>query len=70
MALTNVTVAEEALSLSALERAGLIRLLVQSLKEDPRTDEEIKSDLPQRLNALVSGNDSGLTFEEVFGRPL
>lgn len=70
MALTNVNVAEDALSLSPLERADLIRLLIQSLKDDPRTDDEIKFDLTQRLAALVSGNDSGLTFEEVFRRPL
>jgi len=67
MALTNLAVAEEALSLSPSERADLARLLIQSLKDDPRTDPEIRADLAQRLAELVSGEDSGLTFEEVFG---
>jgi putative addiction module component (TIGR02574 family) len=70
MALTNLAVAEEALSLSAVERAGLAKLLIQSLEDDSRTDAEIKEDLTQRLKDLISGKDSGLTFEEVFGRPL
>lgn len=69
MALTNLAVAEEALSLSPVERAGLAKLLIQSLKDDPRTDDEIKADLIQRLKDLVSGQDSGLTFQEVFGGP-
>jgi len=67
MALTNLSVAEEALSLSPVERAGLAKLLIQSLKDDPRTDDQIKADLTQRLKDLVSGLDPGLTFEEVFG---
>jgi putative addiction module component (TIGR02574 family) len=69
MALTNLTLAEEALSLPVVERAGLTRLLIQSLEDDPRTDAEIKSELARRLEALVSGRDSGLTFEAVFGCP-
>ena len=70
MALTNLAVAEEALSLSPAERADLARLLIESLQDDARTDDQIKEDLKQRLEALVSGKDSGLTFQEVFGRPL
>ena len=70
MALTNVAVAEEALSLPPTDRADLAELLIQSLQDDPRTDAEIKAGLAQRLNDLVSGKDSGLTFGEVFGRPL
>ena len=69
MALTNLAVAEEALSLAPTERADLSRLLIQSLKDDPRTDLEIKAELAQRQEDLVSGKDSGLTFEEVFGSP-
>lgn len=69
MALTNLAVAEEALSLSPAERTDLARLLIQSLKDDPRTDSEINADLARRLNDLISGKDSGLTFEEVFGNP-
>ena len=70
MALTNLAVAEEALALPPPERADLARLLVQSLQDDPRTDAEIKTDLLERLDQLMTGQDSGLTFEEVFGRPL
>jgi hypothetical protein len=36
--LTNLAVAEEALSLSPAERADLARLLIQSLEDDSRTD--------------------------------
>ena len=70
MALTNLAVAEEALSLAPAERADLAKILIQSLQDDPRTDAEIKEDLAQRLKDLVSGKDSGLTFEEVFGSRL
>jgi putative addiction module component (TIGR02574 family) len=70
MALTNLAVAEEALSLSPVERADLARLLIESLLDDSRTDEQIRKDLRQRLESLLSGKDPGLTFEEVFGHPL
>lgn len=69
MALMNLDVAEEALSLSSAERANLAKLLIQSLEDDSRTDAEIKADLTQRLKDLISGEDSGLTFAEVFGSP-
>jgi putative addiction module component (TIGR02574 family) len=59
--------AEEALALAPAERAGLAKLLINSLEDEPHTDAEIKADLAQRLTELVSGRDSGLTFEEVFG---
>ncbi len=67
MALTNLALAEEALSLLPAERAELAKLLILSLEDDPRTDEEIKADLARRLNDLISGKDPGLKFEEVFG---
>ena len=67
MPLTNLGVAEEALSLGPAERADLAKLLVQSLEGDSRTDAAIKADLTRRLEALVSGKDAGLTFNEVFG---
>jgi putative addiction module component (TIGR02574 family) len=69
MALTNLAIAEEALSLSPVERADLAKLLIESLHNDPRSDEQIREELKQRLEMLVSGKDAGLTFEEVFGRP-
>lgn len=67
MALTNPAIAEEALSLLPAERAELAKMLIQSLEDDPRTDEEIKADLARRLKDLISGKDPGLKFEEVFG---
>lgn len=70
MALTNVALAEEALSLSPAERADLAKLLIQSLEGDRRTDEDIKAELTRRLEELTSGKDTGLTFEQVFERPL
>ena len=70
MPLTNVTVAEEALSLSPAERADLAKLLIQSLEGDRRTDEEIRAELASRLERLKSGDDPGLTFEQVFDRSL
>ncbi len=67
MAITNLAVAEEALSLAPAERADLAKLLVQSLEGDSRTDAPIKADLTRRLEDLLSKKDSGLTFNEVFG---
>ncbi|MGA2748010.1 MAG: addiction module protein [Verrucomicrobiota bacterium] len=69
MPLTNLTLAEEALSLSAEERAALARSLIQSLQNDSRTDAEIKSDLNNRLEQLLAKKDQGLAFHEVFGLP-
>ena len=68
MRLINMALAEEALSLSPEERVGLARLLVESLEEDTRTDDEIKAELSRRLEDLVSGKDPGLSFEQVFER--
>jgi putative addiction module component (TIGR02574 family) len=67
MALTHLAVAEEALSLSPMERVELAKLLIQSLEGDDRTDEEIKAELNRRLEDLISGKDSGLSFDQVFG---
>jgi putative addiction module component (TIGR02574 family) len=68
MPITNLGVAEEALSLAPAERADLAKLLVQSLEGDSRTDEAIKADLARRLEDLLSGKDAGLTFNQVFGK--
>jgi hypothetical protein len=67
MPLTNLTVAEEALSLSPEDRAALARLMIQSLETESRTEAEIKSDLNSRLEQLLSKKDEGLAFHEVFG---
>ena len=63
---TNISVAEETLSLSPSDRAELAKLPIQSLEGDERTDEAIRSDLADRLEQLRLGADPGLTFEEVF----
>ena len=68
MPLSNIVLAEEALSLSATERAELAELLIRSLEGDPRTDGEIKAELARRLEDLKSGADAGLTFKETFDR--
>ena len=65
--MTNVSVAEEVLSLSPAERAALARLLIESLEGERRTDKEIKAELTNRLAKLKSGEDPGLSFDEVFG---
>ena len=66
MPMNHVSVAEEALSLSPADRADLARLLIESLEGDRRTDAEIKAELAARLALLKSGEDAGLSFEEVF----
>ncbi|PWU15916.1 MAG: hypothetical protein C5B50_14500 [Verrucomicrobia bacterium] len=66
MPLTNIVVAEEALSLPPLERAELAKLLIQSLEGDSRSDAEIKVELARRLEGLKSGADPGSTFEQAF----
>jgi hypothetical protein len=70
MIVKDVSFAEEALSLSASERAGLARLLVESLEGDPRSDADIRRDLQLRFQKLRSGADKGMTFEQVFGETL
>ena len=69
MSLTNLAMAEEALSLSPADRADLAKLLIQSLENDSRSDAEIRLELKRRLDDLLSGKDGGLNFEQVFGTP-
>ena len=67
MASTSIYLAEEALSLPPAQRAQLAQLLMDSLDENGKSDEEISAMLRARLADLKSGEDAGLTFEEVFG---
>jgi putative addiction module component (TIGR02574 family) len=67
MALTSVYLAEEALSLPPEQRQQLANLLLDSLKADSRSDEELRDMLRSRLADLESGRDPGLTFDDVFG---
>lgn len=70
MIVRDVSFAEEALSLPASERAGLARLLVESLEGDPRSNAEVRKDLQLRFENLRSGKDVGITFDQVFGEAL
>ncbi len=70
MILKDVSFAEEALSLPAPERAGLARLLVESLEGDPRSDDDVRNALQLRLQKLRSDDDTGMSFEQVFGEAL
>jgi putative addiction module component (TIGR02574 family) len=65
----NTVVAEEVLSLPPEDRAALVKLLIQSLQADSRTDAEIKAELNCRLEELLSKRDKGLSFDAVFGLP-
>lgn len=70
MSVKDVAFAEEALSLPAAERAGLVKLLVDSLEGEPRSNDEIRADLQRRFQDLRCGDDKGMTFGEVFDEAL
>jgi putative addiction module component (TIGR02574 family) len=67
MPLTSVYLAEEALSLPPEQREQLAKLLLDSLKPDGPSDEELTTMLRSRLADLRSGKDRGLSFEDIFG---
>jgi putative addiction module component (TIGR02574 family) len=67
MALTSVYLAEEALALPPAQREELAKLLLDSLKSDGATDEELSAMLRSRLADLRSGKDPGVSFNDVFG---
>ena len=67
MALTSIYLAEEALSLPREQREQLAKLLLDSVKPDGPSDEEVAAMLRNRLADLRSGKDCGLSFEDVFG---
>ena len=68
MAFSSIFLAEEALSLPPEQRAELAKLLTESLREDRRSDDEIRAELQQRFSDLKSGKDKGLSFEQTFGK--
>ena len=70
MSLSSVYLVEEARAVPAAERETLARLLPASIAPDKRTDDEIRAELKSRLAKLKSGEDNGLSFEEVFWEPL
>jgi len=63
-------VVEEALCLPPVERADLAKLLIDSLDDQPGTDEQIRAELTERLERLKSGDEKGLSFVETFGKPM
>ncbi len=69
MAVTSTYLAEEVLALPPAQRAELAKLMLDSLTDDGRSDDEIRAMLRSRLDSLKSGRDPGLSFEEVFGEP-
>ncbi len=69
MAFTSIPLADEALSLPPEQRHQLALLLVASLETNGPSDDELKRILQSRLNDLRSGQDRGLSFNEVFGGP-
>ena len=70
MSLTSVNLAEEVLALPVDQRRLLVKLLMDSVKDDGRSDDVIRNELSFRLNDLKSGRDPGMSFEEVFGEKL
>ena len=52
MAFSSIFLAEEALSLPPEQRVKLAKLLTESLREDRRTDEEIRLELQRRFSDL------------------
>ena len=62
--------AEEALSLPPTERTKLVEVLVDSLRGSPLPHSELAELLQSRSQSLKTGEDRGLSFDEVFGEPL
>jgi putative addiction module component (TIGR02574 family) len=53
-----------------MERANLVKLLIDSLDNQSDADEQVRAELTQRLERLKSGLDTGLSFQETFGKPV
>ena len=68
MALMNISLAEDALSLPPQQRADLAKSLIDRLKGSDRSDAEIKTELARRLACLRSGEDRGYSLDEVFAQ--
>jgi len=66
MSPTSVYLAEEVLALPSDQREMLAKLLMESIRNDGRSDEEIRNDLSSRLSDLQTGRDAGMSFEDVF----
>jgi len=54
------------LSLPPEQRQQLVKLLLDSLEQNGPSDDELKLMLRSRLDALRSGQDRGLSLDEVF----
>jgi putative addiction module component (TIGR02574 family) len=67
MALTSTYLAEELLSLPPEQRQQLANLLIDSLRNDGASADEVKQKLRARIADLRTGRDPGLSFDDVFG---
>lgn len=67
MSATMSSLTLEALQLPALERAGLVDFLLDSLDESAAVDPVLLAELTKRASDLRSGNIKGLTTEEAYG---
>jgi putative addiction module component (TIGR02574 family) len=70
MTRTAQMIVSEAIALTPTERAEVAAAILDSLAAPAHSDEEIRAKLQDRSAVLASGEDPGLTFEEVFGEPL
>jgi len=70
MSSTSVYLAEEVLALPVDQRRMLAKLLIDSVQDDGRSDDQIRAELRSNLEDLKSGRDPGMSFEEVFGEKL
>lgn len=67
MALTSTYLAEEILSLPPEQRQQLANLLLDSLRTDGASADELKQKLRARMADLRNGRDPGLSFDDIFG---
>jgi hypothetical protein len=67
MALTSTYLAEELLSLPPEQRQKLADLLLDSLRNDGASADQVRQKLRARIADLRSGADPGLSFDDVFG---
>lgn len=67
MSLPSVYLAEEVLVLPVEHCRAVANLLLDSVQNDGRSDDQIRGEFRARLDDLKSGRDPGMSFAEVFG---
>ena len=58
------------ISQQVLARQAIQHNLIDSLDDQAGDDKHVRAELTLRLERLKSGADTGLSFEEIFGKPL